>query len=101
MSDFDTKFNDGPNGTITDDNYTDPYTGNDDDPIIPIGDGDTTITEDDIKDEDKGKPEDNEFIPLDERDTPFQNEEEQLLIDARNKKILLAIGTLGLLSWLN
>lgn len=103
MSGFDDeKFNDDSPGTITDDNYIDPYSGKDDDKETNVkSDPEIDLTEEDIKEEGKGEPEDNEYIPIDERNSPFDEAERQLLLESRRKKLLLAIGVIGGFLWLS
>lgn len=104
MSGFnDEKFNDDdPTGTITDDNYIDPYSGQDDDKDTNVkSDPEIDLTDEDIANEGKGEPEDNEYVPLDDRNSPFDDEERELLLQSRRKKLLLAIGAIGGFLWLS
>lgn len=102
MSDkFDDKFDDGYPGTITDDNYTDPYSGTDDDipPIITDPEDNTTL--EDIEDEDKGEPEDNDYIPILDRNAPFTEEEEEIIRSAKLNRSLKGLAVIGAVLWLS
>ena len=97
----DTKFDDGTSGTITDSNYTDPYSGNDEDPVYPTDDTTSTISEDDLRNEGKGEPDGGTYIPIDERNAPFAEEEAEIIAEAKKKKMLLTLSAIGLLAWLS
>ena len=100
MSGFDDKINDDVDGTITDDNYTDPYSGNVDD-TPPIVDPLEDLTEEDIADEEKGEPEDNEYIPILERNAPFEEEEAEIIEQAKQLRMIKGLALLGAVLWLS
>lgn len=100
MSGFDDKFNEDIDGTITDDNYTDPYSGGDDDPP-PIVDPLEDLTEEDVAGEDKGEPEDNEYVDILDRNAPFAEEESELIKDAKQLRMIKGLAILGAVLWLS
>lgn len=101
MSYDDEKFNEGGSGTITDDNYTDPYSGTDDDVPPTITDQEDETTLEDIENEEKGEPDDNEYIPILERNAPFTEDEAEALEEAKKLRTLKGLAIIGGLLWLS
>lgn len=101
MSYDDEKFNEAGEGTITDDNYIDPYSGSDDDtpPVIVDTEDETTL--EDIENEKKGEPEDNEYIPILERNAPFAEEEAELLEQAKQSRTIKGLALIAGILWLS
>lgn len=99
MSDlFDEKIVGTNTGTVTDTNYIDPYSENDD-TQLPNSENDITV--DDIKEEPKGNPDNNDFIPIPNREAPFTEQEEQFINSVKALRTLKGLAILGGILWLS